>query len=385
MTLEQLNSILQKLAQHQTRENVLEFSFALIEWMGIESNAVKTPQLIAPKTQKLKDYLVTAPQTVQPQLYRLTADNQSVRVRFAVVKKIKKDYINQLVDNDPGAESYQNTPDPLKPVTKAPYFIHFVTTADYNRLVLIFNQGEQKRILTFRNRLTNTQYFKVVSQWAAIGKRPKPEIADLFWKSLDIKEVNKEFYKQVKERFDALVGILKTSGVNANENQIKQFAVRLIGRYIFCWFLKEKAIIPVSLISSETIKNTDNYYQGTLLRLFFDTLNTRVNERAWLQKVDEGTRSLFEKIPYLNGGLFDESEEDKLFRNLVLDNWLVPFVSLLENYDFTVDESSSTYQQIAVDPEMLGRIFENLLASQAPETEKMANERKALGAFYTPR
>jgi len=63
----------------------------------------------------------------------------------------------------------------------------------------------------------------------------------------------------------------------------------------------------------------------------------------------------------------------------------VPFVTVLENYDFTVDESSSTYQQIAVDPEMLGRIFENLLASQAPETEKMANERKALGAFYTPR
>jgi hypothetical protein len=391
MTITDINKILSRLAENPTRENILDFSFGLLQWMNIVPNAGNKPQLLSPQTQKLKDFLAAAPQTVQPQLYRISADNQNIRVRFAVLKKLKKDYISQLVDNDPGLSSYQSF---IKGLTSQngtgfiptqPYFIHFVTTPDYDKLVLIFNQGEQKRILSFRNRLTNTQYFKVVSQWAAIGKKSKPEIADLLWKSLDIKEVNKEFYKQVKESFDALVGILKSSVVNANENQIKQFAVRLIGRYIFCWFLKEKAIIPASLISSETIKATSEYYQGTLLRLFFDTLNTRVNERNWMLRVDEVTRNLFEKIPYLNGGLFDESEEDKLFRNLDLDNWLVPFVTVLENYDFTVDESSSTYQQIAVDPEMLGRIFENLLASQAPETEKMANERKALGAFYTPR
>jgi adenine-specific DNA-methyltransferase len=63
---------------------------------------------------------------------------------------------------------------------------------------------------------------------------------------------------------------------------------------------------------------------------------------------------------------------------------LLPFVEILESYDFTVDESSSQYQQVAVDPEMLGRIFENLLASQNEETEKLANQRKAFGAFYTP-
>lgn len=386
MTLEQLNIALHKLAAQPQREHVLEFSFALMEWMGIDPNAGKTPQLIAPKTQKLREYLVTAPQTVQPQLYRLSADNQTIRVRFSVLKKLKKEYITQLIDNDPGAESFQNTPDALKQITKAPYFIHFVTTADYNKLVLIFNNGEQKRILNFRNRLTNTQYYKVVSQWEEIAKKVKPEIAAQLWKSLDVKEVNKEFYKQVKERFDALIGILKGSDVTATENQLKQFAVRLIGRYIFCWFLREKGIVPTKLISSQTIKDTTGYYQTTLLRLFFDTLNTRVSERQWLTQVDEITKGYFEKIPYLNGGLFDESDEDRLFRSIELDDWLVPFVTTLEGYDFTVDESSSNYQQIAVDPEMLGRIFENLLASQNPETEKAANnERKAFGAFYTPR
>ena len=361
--------------------------------MNIVPNAGNKPQLLSPQTQKLKDFLAAAPQTVQPQLYRISADlsadkagNQNIRVRFAVLKKLKKDYISQLVDNDPGLSSYQSF---IKGLTSQngtgfiptqPYFIHFVTTPEYDKLVLIFNQGEQKRIVSFRNRLTNTQYNKIIQLWKGIGTKSKPEIADLLWKSLDIKEVNKEFYKQIKERFDALLGIVKTQHSTATDNQVKQFTVRLIGRYIFCWFLKEKGIIPHSLISKEAIEKTENYYQNALLKLFFETLNTKVQDRNPL-----ALNKLFEKIPYLNGGLFDESEEDKLFTKLQLDTWLLPFVEILESYDFTVDESSSQYQQVAVDPEMLGRIFENLLASQNEETEKLANQRKAFGAFYTPR
>ena len=393
MTITDINKILSRLAENPTRENILDFSFGLLQWMNIVPNAGNKPQLLSPQTQKLKDFLAAAPQTVQPQLYRISADlsadkagNQNIRVRFAVLKKLKKDYISQLVDNDPGLSSYQSF---IKGLTSQngtgfiptqPYFIHFVTTPEYDKLVLIFNQGEQKRIVSFRNRLTNTQYNKIIQLWKGIGTKSKPEIADLLWKSLDIKEVNKEFYKQIKERFDALLGIVKTQHSTATDNQVKQFTVRLIGRYIFCWFLKEKGIIPHSLISKEAIEKTENYYQNALLKLFFETLNTKVQDRNPL-----ALNKLFEKIPYLNGGLFDESEEDKLFTKLQLDTWLLPFVEILESYDFTVDESSSQYQQVAVDPEMLGRIFENLLASQNEETEKLANQRKAFGAFYTPR
>lgn len=386
MTTTELNNILARLNEKQTREDVLDLAFALLEWMNVEPIAANKPQLLSPQTQKLKEYLAPAPQTVQPQLYRLSADNQNIRVRFAVLKKLKKDYISQLVDNDPGLGSYQSLVKGLNSqngtgfVPNQPYFIHFVTTPDYNKLVLIFNQGDNKRIVTFRNRLTNTQYNKIILAWQGIGKKGKPEIADLLWKSLDIKEVNKEFYRQVKERFDALLGILKQQNAKATENQAKQFTVRLIGRYIFCWFLKEKGIVPHTLIGKATIAATKNYYQDVLLKLFFETLNTKVQDRSPL-----ALNKQFEKIPYLNGGLFDESDEDKLFEKLKLDAWLLPFVEILESYDFTVDESSSQYQQVAVDPEMLGRIFENLLASQNEETEKLANQRKALGAFYTPR
>lgn len=393
MTLTDINKALSNLAEQPTRENILAFSFELLHWMNITPNADNKPQLLSPQTQKLKDYLANAPQTVQPQLYRLSADNQQIRVRFAVLKKLKKEYISQLVDNDPGLGSYQAMAKGLTTPTTGtafipaqPYFIHFVTTPDYDKLVLIFNQGEQKRIVSFRNRLTNTQYHKIIQAWQGIGTKAKPEIADLLWKSLDIKEVNKEFYKQIKERFDALVGIAKSNKFKATENQVKQFTVRLIGRYIFCWFLKEKDIIPISLIDSVRIKTSPKYHQEFLQKLFFGTLNTKINDRDWLKAEQTDLKHLFEKIPYLNGGLFDKTEEDELFSSLELNSWLINFVELLENYDFTVDESSINYQQVAVDPEMLGRIFENLLASQNPETEKAANnERKAYGAFYTPR
>lgn len=391
MTINDINKIIAQLAENPSRENVLDFAFTLLHWMNVEPNAGNKPQLLSPQTQKMKDFLAHAPQTVQPQLYRLSADNQNIRVRFAVLKKLKKDYISQLVDNDPGLTSYQasikgivHIPGKPQYIPQQPYFIHFVTTPDYNKLVLIFNQGEQKRIVSFRNRLTNTQYNKIILAWQGIGTKAKPEISDLLWKSLDIKEVNKEFYKQIKERFDALQGIVKTQHSSATENQVKQFAVRLIGRYIFCWFLKEKGIIPSSLISSENIRNTENYYQTILLPLFFKTLNTKVQDREILKSLNHKNHST-NNIPYLNGGLFDESEEDRLFTQLHLDKWLLPFVEIMESYDFTVDESSSRYQQVAVDPEMLGRIFENLLASQNEETEKLANQRKAFGAFYTPR
>ncbi|MBW7844079.1 MAG: N-6 DNA methylase [Bacteroidia bacterium] len=398
MTINEINKILAHLAENPSRENVLDFAFALLQWMNIEVNkdspakdGTGKPQLLSPQTQKLKDYLAPAPQTVQPQLYRLSADNQNIRVRFAVLKKLKKEYISQLVDNDPGLSTYQasikgiiHIPGKPQYIPPQPYFIHFVTTPDYDKLVLIFNQGEQKRIVSFRSRLTTTQYNKIIQQWQGVGSKTKPEIADLLWKSLDIKEVNKEFYKQIKERFDALLGIVKTQHAKATENQVKQFTVRLIGRYIFCWFLKEKGIIPSGLISCENIRNTTNYYQTILLPLFFKTLNTKVQDREILKSNNHKNHSS-DNIPYLNGGLFDESDEDKLFTNLNLDAWLLPFVEILESYDFTVDESSSQYQQVAVDPEMLGRIFENLLASQNEETEKLANQRKAYGAFYTPR
>lgn len=213
-----------------------------------------------------------------------------------------------------------------------------------------------------------------------------------------VEVVNKQFYLEVAKYFDELVSgedknLSLPSVSQENINVRKSFAVRLIGRLMFCWFLKQKKsesgqLIPDELLSSNVARKTDGYYHSILEPLFFEVLNTSVDTR--------GIRSeLFDKVPYLNGGLFNPQPEDyyeldggtffsKHINTLsISDQWFVNFFELLELYNFTIDENTVFDQELSVDPEMLGRIFENLLAEMNPETG--SSERKRTGSFYTPR
>ena len=385
MKVEDFNTLLSELDHNPGREQVMKTALAFLEWMAIKPAKDGKGKLLAPKKEELKKYLIRHPVTNQFQLYKLSAEEEPITVRFAFLKKFRKDQITQLIDKE-SIVHFQGAPPIIQTLPSAPaYTFHIVAPAEQNRLYIVLNKGDQKRIVSFRKKLTQTQFQKIVPQWQGMGTKSKPEIAEQLWKSLDIKEVNKEFYKQIKEQFDALVGIAKSQSPKTNEEEAKQFAVRLIGRYIFCWFLKEKGIISEILLASSTIQaHKKDFFQKYLYQLFFNTLNEEVPSRNPF-KGEGGLEELYDTIPYLNGGLFEKHPEDKLFGLLDLNAWLVAFVHVLEDFDFTVDESSSQYQQVAIDPEMLGRIFENLLASQNPETEKMANQRKAFGAFYTPR
>src|SRR5690606_2105095 len=122
--------------------------------------------------------------------------------------------------------------------------------------------------------------------------------------------------------------------------------------------------------------DSSEYYEKKLKKLFFQILNTPIEKRTTSDKI----------TPYLNGGLFEIHEEDFFDINLNFpSNWFNNFYQHLNAFNFTTDESTIEYQQVAIDPEMLGRVFENLLASIVPETSSAANERNNKGAFYTPR
>ncbi|HEY6082727.1 MAG TPA: Eco57I restriction-modification methylase domain-containing protein, partial [Chitinophagaceae bacterium] len=384
MTLDELNIQLSRLAQQPGREEMLRTAQALVKYIGLRLPENNQEQGILPNKQELKRYLVQNPRTRQGLLYRFTEKGQNIHIILGVLKKIRKDQLIQLIDKE-NLLCFQKDPPFIQGRPSAnPYLIYFATTEAFDRLYVVLFSESQKRILSLRNKLTQTQYQKIFPQWQDIAQKSKPEIAARLWKSLDLKEVNKEFYRQIKEQFDALVAIALQQYPKAVEKDIKQFAVRLIGRYVFCWFLKEKGIIPLDLLSSEAIAKKPDYCNHILRPLFFNTLNTPVPERDKMKSPGPLLKEL-EAIPYLNGGLFELHPEDALFDQLSLNDWLKAFVKVLEDFDFTVDESSTQYQQVSIDPEMLGRIFENLLASQNEETEKLANQRKAYGAFYTPR
>ena len=222
--------------------------------------------------------------------------------------------------------------------------------------------------------------------------------------------------------------------------------IRLITRLIFVWFLKEKrvdghGIIPTDLFDSEKLsellvgfdphgnaegKIHSTYYRAILQNLFFATLNQPMKNRRWrkedkdddksfyryriLFKQPEKVLELFKDIPFLNGGLFECLEQDQ-FSDLPDIALRVPdflfftkdveydlntvygtrnkkyvvngIIEILSHYNFTVEENTPLEEEIALDPELLGKVFENLLASYNPETG--ATARKQSGSFYTPR
>lgn len=208
--------------------------------------------------------------------------------------------------------------------------------------------------------------------------------------------VNKEFYAQIYRLFEQLVSTDLRHPKASDNNQIKEhFAVRLIGRLIFCWFLKKKtrkdnsSLIPEELLSLKALSDTQSYYHDKLEPLFFETLNKKRDVR-----INKCATGLFKDIPFLNGGLFEPHDDDcyelgefdqsKYFNMLTIPNkWFHDLFEVFETYNFTIDENTSIDMDLSVDPEILGRIFENLLASINPETQQSA--RNMTGSFYTPR
>jgi len=217
---------------------------------------------------------------------------------------------------------------------------------------------------------------------------------DVVKDAFSVEKVNKEFYTYIARFFYRLTGYeqpreMKLPSVPDDDKETYQdFAVRLIGRIIFCWFLKHKKsaggipLISDEALSVSAVQNHPHYYHSILEPLFFEVMNQRVKDR----KPNDVPQS--DLIPFLNGGLFEPHRNDcyQDMPNYALkipDGWFKDFFSVLEKYNFTIDENSIVDAEVSVDPEMLGRIFENLLAEVNPETGETV--RKATGSYYTPR
>lgn len=251
-----------------------------------------------------------------------------------------------------------------------------------------------------------------------------------YWQSaFSISLLNKDFYNDLSNWYYYANSVIKlptkTDYCESEKANVKSFTVRLICRLIFSWFLKERGLIPNSLLELFNFDGKENilvnnetnfggqnsYYRGILQNIFFSSLNTPIStKREFYGKKYLPTDfdyNLFKIIPYLNGGLFDKLEED--YSNdriedsvLSIPNELFYGESLkftdgkktketqginriLSKYKFTIDENTPLEEEIALDPELLGLVFENLLAEIDPDVDISKTARKESGSFYTPR
>ena len=270
------------------------------------------------------------------------------------------------------------------------------------------------------------------AKWMAANDQPEnfDGLLAAWLGRLDTEGLNKRFYRELFDWFEWAVADGKFPTDKNRTLKPEEHVIRLITRLLFVWFIKEKGLIADALFNEAQIapllkdydhETGDSYYRAVLQNLFFATLNTEIEKRRFTKGGNTGHRNfslyrykgqltapdellrLFEQTPFINGGLFDclDSEEatrdggyridcfsDEHYRKLSLPNRLFfdahrGLIPLLERYKFTVEENTPIEQDVALDPELLGRVFENLLAAYNPETG--ATARKQTGSYYTPR
>jgi hypothetical protein len=212
-------------------------------------------------------------------------------------------------------------------------------------------------------------------------KYPKfEELKEIF----SVERVTKEFYEKYRMLFEKVKdNVTKVYGniLNEGNKKIELFSKKLLGRVIFLYFLQKKGWLGVEkdkkwgegrkdflyYFFKKAKKENINFYEEYLKKIFFEALNKK--------RDNDYFKALDCKIPFLNGGLFEADKLDKEF--LYLDNTLFEEIfNIFNEYNFTIIEDSPDDKEVAVDPEMMGRVFENLLDE---------NYRKGKGAFYTPR
>lgn len=202
--------------------------------------------------------------------------------------------------------------------------------------------------------------------------------------AFSVERLNKEFFNGYKAQYTKF---LKTI---VDTKQHRDYVKKLLGRLVFLQFLQKKGWMGVPASNTKWEGGDKNFLSNLVERhndnerllsdvfepLFFGILNTKpegretlfINKNWNIQLLEE-----FSGIPYLNGGLFEADDVDKL----PIDFSYAHFKDLMEffsQYNFTIDENDPDDSEVGIDPEMLGHIFENLL-----------EDNKDKGAFYTPK
>lgn len=273
------------------------------------------------------------------------------------------------------------------------------------------------------------------------------ESLDSIQSAFSVEELTKEFYSKLYDWFNWAKDSGKITFPNLvcdqNDSEtLEKHLIRLITRFLFTWFLKQKELIPDYFFNIEELKgiikdfkpysdNDGKFYNSIVQNLFFASLNSECSKRSfanhkndWNIKTKYRYRSffsdelnenkileLFKNIPFLNGGLFEcldkvtgthknEFNVDGFSNNLnknsvgifehiafipnnIFFDEKLGLIPLLNQFNFTIEESDPNEIEVALDPELLGNVFENLLSTINPETGR--SERNATGSFYTPK
>ena len=209
---------------------------------------------------------------------------------------------------------------------------------------------------------------------AKAGHFKMDDLRDAF----SVDALSKEFFDEYHRHYDRIIAELARQG---NTGAVfHDYVKKMMGRIVFLHFLQKKGWLnddPEFLSKLFFLSPyKQDFLEQELEPLFFGIFNTEPNKREQLfsqEHWDLRWLAEWEKLPYLNGGLFERDEVDKMKIKLPASLFEHLF-KFMASYNFTIDENDPDDADIGIDPEMLGKIFESLL-----------EDNKAKGAFYTPK
>ena len=190
----------------------------------------------------------------------------------------------------------------------------------------------------------------------------------------DVETVTRQFFQDYRQVFASVeLAVTQVSGDK------RLFTQRLLNRLLFIQFLSKKNWLRFGddphkdyLQALWEAHDPDtNFYNTRLRPLFASALNNPFC--STLPKTNPTLHSLIGDVPYLNGGLFEAAPEEGK-NEQVADTAIEAVLHLFQQYNFTIDESTPDDVEVAVDPEMLGKVFEELVVG-----------RHESGSYYTPR
>ena len=315
--------------------------------------------------------------------------------------------------------------------SKSVYRFSFITMAPKdNNGKLEFEHSNPKR---FSFLLGENQHIRTPQDY--LINRGKVQSLDDLKNRFSIEILTKDFYNELFRWYENAINMFVP--YPKTDTKREEHIIRLITRLMFVWFVKQKKLIPDYLFDENYLKSilknfnpndstSGLYYNAILQNLFFATLNCEIEDRqfasdshgkygnddyriktkyrdnngqSWFTKSHDEIVTIFNDIPFLNGGLFecltrenDDTPDDGFSRDknkrVFIPNSLFfdkedGIISILRKYNWTIEENSPADIEVALDPELLGKVFENLLGTYNPETRETA--RKDSGSFYTPR
>ena len=234
--------------------------------------------------------------------------------------------------------------------TKANEFLEIKKAFSVEALSDDFFAAYRKQYAEFVKFLTGKEYVKKGNKWV----------------ELETGEPDAQYFTSFKE----------------DDKLVRDYIKKMMGRIVFLYFLQSKGWLAGNLHymhdlfydASDEVKG--DFLDKVLEPMFFGLLNTRPEDRSSAPLVNGvGVKYIpnADKIPYLNGGLFQQEkidEVDSVFPAVMFQS----LFDFFDSYNFTIDENDPNDAEVGVDPEMLGKIFENLL-----------EDNKDKGAFYTPK